>query len=156
MNNIIKFLFAMAISGLVLAIGSVFTSSSVDVWYSSIVKPSLNPPAWVFGPVWTTLYILMGIASFLVWKKGWNRKDVKIALSIFVVQLVLNALWSIIFFGLRSPGGAFIEIIFLWLSILATIISFAKISKVAFWLLIPYIIWVSFASYLNYSIYVLN
>lgn len=137
-------------------IGSVFTTPSIPGWYSGIIKPDFNPPEWVFGPVWTTLFALMGIAAFLVWKKGLDRRDVKIALGIFMGQLVLNTLWSIIFFGFKSPGVAFVEIIFLWLAILATIIAFAKISKPAAWLLVPYILWVSFAAYLNYSIYALN
>lgn len=156
MNNVLKLIVAIAVSELAGIIGSVFTTPSIDGWYAGIVKPALNPPAWVFGPVWTTLFALMGIAAFLVWRKGLDRKDVKIALGIFGGQLVLNTLWSIIFFGLHSPGGAFIEIIFLWLAILATILVFVKISKPAAWLLAPYILWVSFAVYLNYSIWMLN
>ncbi len=136
--------------------GSVATDTSVNDWYRTLAKPSFNPPAWVFGPVWTTLFALMGIAAFLVWKKGLERKSVKIALSIFVGQLVLNTLWSIIFFGLHSPGGALVEIVFLWLAILATIIAFARVSKPAAWLLLPYILWVSFAIYLNYALWTLN
>jgi tryptophan-rich sensory protein len=155
-NNISKLIIAIMISEFAGIIGSVFTTPSIPGWYSGIIKPDLNPPAWVFGPVWTTLFALMGIAAFLVWKKGLDRRDVKIALGIFMGQLVLNTLWSIIFFGFKSPGVAFVEIIFLWLAILATIIAFAKISKPAAWLLVPYILWVSFAAYLNYSIYALN
>lgn len=98
----------------------------------------------------------MGIATFIVWQEGWERKDVKLALWIFIVQLILNTLWSIIFFGLHSPGGAFIEIIIQWFAILASIIAFSKISKAAAWLLVPYILWVSFAGHLNYSIWRLN
>jgi tryptophan-rich sensory protein len=155
-NNISKLIIAIMISEFAGIIGSVFTAPSITGWYAGIIKPDLNPPAWVFGPVWTTLFALMGIAAFLVWKKGLDRRDVKIALGIFIGQLVLNTLWSIIFFGFKSPGVAFVEIIFLWLAILATIIAFAKISKPAAWLLVPYILWVSFAAYLNYSIYALN
>jgi translocator protein len=155
-NNTFKLIIAIVVSELAGIIGSVFTTPSIAGWYAGIVKPALNPPAWVFGPVWTTLFVLMGISAFLIWRKGLDRKDVKIALGIFLGQLVLNTLWSIIFFGLHSPGGAFIEIIFLWLAILATIIAFAKISKPAMWLLLPYILWVSFAGYLNYSIWMLN
>ena len=151
-----KFIIAVVISELAGIIGSVFTMPSIASWYTGIVKPALNPPAWVFGPVWTTLFALMGISAFLIWKKGLDRKDVKVALGIFLGQLVLNTLWSIIFFGLHSPGGALIEIVFLWLAILATIIAFAKISKPATWLLLPYILWVSFAIYLNYAIWMLN
>jgi len=155
-NNTFKLIIAIVVAELAGIIGSVFTTPSIAGWYAGIVKPAINPPAWVFGPVWTTLFALMGIAAFLVWRKGLDRRDVKIALGIFIGQLVLNTLWSIIFFGLHSPGGAFIEIIFLWFAILATIIAFAKISRPAAWLLVPYILWVSFAGYLNYSIWRLN
>lgn len=155
-NNTFKLIISIVVSELAGIIGSVFTIPSVGNWYAGLVKPSLNPPAWVFGPVWTTLFALMGIAAFIIWKKGLDRKEVKIALGIFIGQLVLNTLWSIIFFGLHSPGGALIEIIFLWLAILATIILFAKISKAAAWLLAPYILWVSFAAYLNYMLWILN
>lgn len=156
MSNIFKLVIAIGVSLSAGAIGSVFTASAIPTWYVDLVKPALNPPSWVFGPVWTVLYLLMGIAAFLIWKKNLNRRDVKMALGIFVVQLVLNALWSIIFFGLHSPGGALVEIVFLWLAILATIIAFAKISQPAAWLLVPYIVWVSFAVYLNYAIWTLN
>ncbi len=163
-NNTFKLIIAIVVSELAGIIGSVFTTPSIAGWYAGIVKPALNPPAWVFGPVWTTLFALIGIAAFLVWKKGLDRRDVKIALGIFLGQLVLNTLWSIIFFGstsltingLNNIGIALIEIVFLWLAILATIISFAKISKPAAWLLVPYILWVSFAMYLNYAIYISN
>jgi tryptophan-rich sensory protein len=155
-NNLAKLLTAIVVCELAGIVGSVFTAPSIPTWYAGIIKPSFNPPSWVFGPVWTTLFALMGIAAFLVWKKGFDRRDVKIALAIFLGQLVLNTLWSIIFFGLHSPGGAFVEIVFLWLAILATIIVFYKISKPAAWLLLPYILWVTFAGYLNYSIYMLN
>lgn len=155
-NNTFKLIISLIIPQLAGGIGSFFTIGSVKDWYPVLVKPALNPPAWIFGPVWTTLFALMGVAAFMVWKKGLDRRDVKIALGIFLGQLVLNTLWSIIFFGLHSPGGAFVEIIFLWLSILATIIAFAKISKPAAWLLAPYILWVSFAGYLNWAIWTLN
>ncbi|KKU13858.1 MAG: Integral membrane protein [Parcubacteria group bacterium GW2011_GWC2_45_7] len=155
-NNFLKLIFAITVSELAGIIGSVFTVSAIQNWYASLVKPVLNPPAWVFGPVWTTLYLLMGIAVFLVWRYGLNRKDVKIALFIFGVQLILNALWSIIFFGLHSPLWAFVNIILLWLTILWTIIVFFKISRPAAYLFLPYILWVSFAMYLNYAIWILN
>ncbi|MBI2473981.1 tryptophan-rich sensory protein [Candidatus Uhrbacteria bacterium] len=155
-NNRSKLVITIVISELAGIIGSVFTTGSIVGWYAEIAKPAINPPAWVFGPVWTTLFVLMGIAAFLVWRKGLERKDVKIALSIFIGQLVLNTLWSMIFFGLHSPGGALVEIMFLWLAIVATIITFAKVSKPAAWILTPYILWVSFAAYLNYSIWILN
>lgn len=155
-NNWTKLLVTVIGSELAGIIGSVFTVSSIPTWYATLNRPPLSPPNWLFGPVWTTLYALMGIAAFLVWKKGLDRKDVKLALGIFLGQLVLNSLWSIIFFGLQNPGAALVEIIFLWLAIVATIIAFAKISKSAAWLLLPYLLWVSFAAYLNYSIWTLN
>lgn len=155
-NNASKLIIAIVVSELAGIIGSVFTAPSIPTWYAGLIKPGLNPPAWLFGPVWTALFALMGIAAFLIWKKGLDRKDVKIALGIFACQLVLNTFWSIIFFGLHSPGGALVEIVFLWLVILTTIIAFAKISKPAAWLLLPYILWVNFAAYLNCAIWALN
>lgn len=155
-RTIFKLVIAIAVSELAGGIGSVFTTPSIASWYADLTRPEFAPPNWIFAPVWTTLFALMGIAAFLVWKRGLERRDVKIALGIFGGQLVLNTLWSIIFFGAHSPGGAFIEIIFLWLAILATIIAFARISKPAAWLLAPYILWVSFAAYLNFMIWTLN
>ncbi len=155
-NSLLKLIVAIIISELAGVIGSLFTVSSIPTWYTALTKPALTPPAWVFAPVWTILFALMGIAAFLVWDKGLERKDVKAALAVFAVQLVLNALWSIIFFGLHKPGVAFGEIIFLWLAILATIIVFAGISRPAAWLLAPYIVWVGFAVYLNFSIWQLT
>ena len=137
-------------------IGSIFTTSAIPTWYVTLNQPSFNPPAWLFGPVWTLLYALMGIAAFLVWNKGWARIDVRKAIYIFIFQLIINAAWSVIFFGLQNPAAAFVDIIVLWLAILATMLSFAKISKPAVWLLAPYILWVSFAAVLNYSIWMLN
>ncbi len=158
--NRTKLLISLALPQLAGLIGSLFTSSSIPTWYAAINRPSLSPPNWVFGPVWTTLFILMGIGFYLVWKKWavlpWTKRQKRLALVLFGVQLVLNTLWSIIFFGLQNPGGALIEIVFLWLAIAATIITFAKISRPAAWLLVPYILWVSFASYLNYAIWTLN
>lgn len=156
MNNVLKLTIAIIVSELAGIVGSVFTMPSIPNWYATLAKPALTPPSWVFGPVWTTLFVLMGIAAFLIWKKGTDHKGVKKALGIFAIQLILNTGWSIIFFGLHSAKSAFVEIIFLWLAILATIIAFSKISKPAAWLLVPYILWVSFAVYLNYAIWALN
>jgi translocator protein len=125
-------------------------------WYSSLVKPALNPPSWVFSPVWTVLYIMMAVSAFLVLGKGWEKRNVKVALLLFAVQLVFNLLWSYIFFTRHSIGGALVDIILLWLAIVATIVAFYKISHPAAWLLTPYLLWVTFASYLNYQIYALN
>lgn len=132
------------------AIGSIFTFSAIPNWYAYLNKPFFNPPNWIFGPVWTTLYTLMGIAVYLVWKK---RKGIPFW---FWVQLVLNALWSILFFGLQNPILAFVGVVFLWLSIFLTITSFYRIYKTAAYLLVPYLLWVSFASLLNASIALLN
>jgi tryptophan-rich sensory protein len=156
LQNILTLLGAIVITEGAGIIGSFFTTPSIPTWYAGLTKPALNPPSWVFGPVWTTLFLLMGIALFLVYQKGWSHHNVKVALIIFAVQLVLNVLWSILFFGLHSPGLAAIEIGFLWISILVTIIAFMPISRAAGLLLIPYILWVSFASYLNISIWFLN
>lgn len=156
-NNILKFIISIVACQLAGIVGAVFTTPSIQSgWYAELAKPALNPPAWIFGPVWMILYFLMGVAVFLIWKKGFEKREVKIALMVFDTQLLLNIFWSIIFFGWQSPGGAFIEIIFLWLAIIATIIAFAKISRPAAWLLVPYIIWVSFAGYLNFSIWQLS
>jgi translocator protein len=138
------------------AVGSLFTSPSIPTWYASLQKPNFNPPNWVFAPVWTILFLLMGISLYSVWSKGLRDKKVKTAVFIFAIQLILNMLWSFLFFGLQSPLYAFIEIIILWLVILLTITSFYKISKIAGYLLLPYILWVSFAAVLNFSILVLN
>lgn len=156
MNNTPKLIVAIAVSELAGIVGSVFTFSAIPTWYATLVKPTLNPPSWIFGPVWTTLYALMGIAAFLVWKKGWDRKDVRKALAVFGLQLILNASWSIVFFGLHSPLWALVNIALMWLAIIWTMTLFYKISKPAMWLLVPYILWVSFAAYLNYSIWILN
>lgn len=137
-------------------IGSIFTTASIPTWYTTLEKPSFNPPNWLFGPVWTILFILMGISAFLVWRVGLSEPNVRIALIIFVIQLILNVFWSVAFFGLRSPIAGLIVIIVLWVAILLTILSFAKVSITAGILLIPYILWVSFASILNATIYVLN
>lgn len=134
-------------------LGSAVTTPSITTWYQTLIKPSFNPPNYLFGPVWTILFTLMGISSYLVWKK---QKKIKTPLKIYTVQLILNFLWSYLFFGLHRPDLAFFEIIFLWIFILLTIKSFYKVEKVAAYLLIPYVFWVSFAAFLNYSIVILN
>jgi len=148
-----KLIFAILIVQLAGFLGSLFTITSTGSWYSEIVKPEFNPPNAVFGPVWTTLYLLIGISLYLVLI---SKKPKKTALYLFFTQLVLNTLWSILFFGLQNPLFAFIEIIILWISILLTIIYFYRINKKAAYLLIPYILWVTFAAILNLSIYILN
>ncbi len=138
------------------AVAGIFTSSGVKGWYAVANKPSFNPPDWIFAPMWTTLYILMGIALYLVWKKPPATPGKKNALTWFAIQMVLNFCWSFIFFYARQPGWALVEIIAMWVAILLTIIFFRKISKTAAWLLVPYILWVSFASVLNFYIWHLN
>lgn len=132
-------------------LGSLFTTPAIGGWYATLVRPDIAPPNWVFGPVWTTLFFLMGVAAFLVWRTG-----ARAPLRFFYLQLGLNVLWSILFFGLRAPGAAFAEIIILWSAIAATIVAFAQVSRTAAALLLPYIAWVSFAGYLNYLIWTLN
>lgn len=156
MNNTLKLIIAVFVSELAGVVGSIFTISAIPNWYATLTKPALNPPSWIFGPVWTTLYALMGIAAFLIWKNGSGRKDVRKALSVFGLQLVFNASWSVVFFGLQNPAWAFVNIVAIWLAIVWTMILFYKISKPAMWLLAPYILWVSFAGYLNFSILMLN
>ena len=155
-KNISKLAASIIICQLAGFIGSIFTAASIPTWYAALQKPFFNPPAWVFAPVWITLFVLMGISLYLVWNKGIKTKGVKIALILFGFQLALNVLWSIIFFGLKSPLYAFIEIVMLWIIILFTILKFYSISKTASYLLIPYILWVSFAAVLNFSIFILN
>ena len=137
-------------------IGAIVTLPQISTWYSSLSKPWWSPPNWLFGPIWTTLYLLMGVALFLVWREGLHRQDVRFAILIFSVQLAINLLWSVVFFSFHALFGSFILVMLLWLAILANIIAFLIISKWAGLLLVPYIIWVSIASYLNYSVYLLN
>jgi tryptophan-rich sensory protein len=137
-------------------IGSLFTTPSIPGWYAGLIKPSFNPPNWIFGPVWTTLYAMMGLAAWIVYDKGLKRPEVRKALAVFGAQLVLNTTWSIVFFGAHQLVGAVVVIILLWAMILWTILAFRKISKAAAWLLVPYILWVSFASVLNVAICALN
>jgi tryptophan-rich sensory protein len=136
-------------------IGSLATFSQIITWYAGLVKPSFNPPSWVFGPVWTILFILIGISLYIAWSKA-TQKQTKKILTIFSVQMILNVLWSFVFFGWHQPGLAFIEIILLWFAIVLTIIEFNKISKLAAGLLVPYLLWVSFATILTFAVWQLN
>jgi benzodiazapine receptor len=154
--TIIKLLASLLVCQLAGFVGSLFTAPNIATWYDMIHKPAFTPPDAVFAPVWITLYILMGIAAFLVWNKGIRTEGVDIAISVFVIQLILNMLWSIAFFGMHSPLAGLIVIGALWVAILLTIVSFFKISMAAGILLIPYILWVGFAAVLNYSIVILN
>ncbi len=136
-------------------IGGFVTAGSVGSWFVEINKPSWNPPNWIFGPVWTTLYIMMGIAIFLVWLKR-KQQSIKLVMGLYIIQLLLNMLWSLLFFGLQNPQLAFFEVVVLLFAIILTSIHFWKISKAATLLMIPYILWVSFATILNFSIWQLN
>src|SRR5215203_4885092 len=156
MNNTGKLIIAIIIPLLIGFTSGFFTTTGPGSWYQTLEKPTWNPPGWVFAPVWTTLYIVMGVAFFFVWKTSTNIRIKNIALFLFALQLVLNFFWSFIFFKLEEPGWAVVEIIVLWVAILATIFSFASISKLSAWLLVPYISWVSFAAILNYTIWNLN
>jgi len=132
------------------------TSNSINTWYVHLNKPSFNPPNWLFGPAWTLLYTLMGIAVALIWHKGWANKLVRNAVYLFAAQLILNAFWSIAFFGMQSPVLGLMVIVVLLVLIVTCIILFRRIDKVAAWLLLPYLLWVSFATVLNLSIVMLN
>lgn len=152
---------ALVLAGLLVAtlgvagVGGWFTSMGMPEWYASLRKPAFNPPSWIFGPVWTTLYVLMAIAAWLVWRSAGWRNGRK-ALTLFFVQLALNLAWSGIFFALQSPGWAMAEIVALWLAILATTILFFRHSTIAGALMVPYLLWVSFAAVLNGAIAWLN
>jgi benzodiazapine receptor len=156
MGNIVRLVVAIAIPLLVGGLSGIATARSVRDWYPTLAKPPFNPPSWVFGPVWTVLYITMGVAAFLVWQKGLDSGAVKLALALFALQLLLNGLWSVLFFGLRSPATAFAEVLLLWVAIAATLLVFWRVSPVAGTLLLPYLTWVSFAAVLNGSIWILN
>ncbi len=157
MNKITRIL---AVVVTCLAIGyfsGMVTRSAITTWYPTLIKPSFNPPNWIFAPVWSTLFVMMGVAAGLVWDRiEAERELVKKALLFFAIQLALNALWSYLFFGLQNPMLAGLEIIVLWLMIFETYIQFAKINKIAGYLFIPYLAWVSFAAVLNGSIWWLN
>jgi len=154
--NIPMLLFFVLVSEMAGIVGSVFTVDSISTWYAGLEKPAFSPPNWVFGPVWTLLYLLMGIAAYLVWEKGMGKKGVRKALMVFGAQLAVNALWSIVFFGMQNSMAAFFVIIVLWALIIENIREFYPISKWAGLALIPYILWVSFAAILNFAIWMLN
>jgi translocator protein len=153
--NVGKLSISVAIPLIAGVLGSLFTGPAVKTWYLVINKPSWNPPSWLFGPVWTMLFILMGVALYLIWSEKMSNK-VRWALKMFAAQLVLNILWSVFFFGMGLFWLAFGEIVVLWIAIALTLVDFFKVNKTAGWLLLPYIMWVSFASYLNFTIAALN
>ena len=149
---VVSLLAPLAAGGL----GGIATAGAIPTWYRTLNKPPWNPPGAVFGPVWTLLYILMGVALFLVWRRGWATPGVQPAVLLFAAQLVFNLLWSVVFFGLHSPGGALVNIAILWLLIVATIVAFFRLDAWSGVLMLPYIAWVTFASVLNATIWSLN
>ncbi|MDD1713723.1 MAG: tryptophan-rich sensory protein [Methanoregulaceae archaeon] len=155
-HSYVKLIAAVLLCLVVGSMGSLVTTTGSGSWYESLEKPAFTPPNWVFGPVWTTLFILMGIALYLVWQSGTERRDVQIALAVFGIQFALNVLWSFLFFGMQSPLLGLVEIVLLWIMIAVTIVLFYQIRKIAGYLLVPYIVWVTIATALNYSVYILN
>lgn len=148
------FLFLLACA-VVAGLGSLFTMSAMDGWYADLEQPDWEPPDWVFGPIWSILYLAIGVAAWLVWReRGWEQG--RIPLVLWSVQLGLNLLWTAIFFGLEMPGAGLVEIVALWLAIAATIVAFWPVSRLAALLLVPYFGWVSYAAALNYAIWTLN
>lgn len=183
-KNSLKLVISLAVPQLAGIVGALFTTPSISSgWYAGLAKPALNPPSWIFGPVWTGLYAFIGLALFLVWKNDWKVSRSKLPgfsrevrkpwnpwsrrlwdgdlqkfniISVFAVQLLLNASWSVVFFGMKRPDAAFFVLIALWCAIIYTIANFYRVSRAAAWLLLPYLLWVTFAGYLNYSIWMLN
>lgn len=150
------FLISLIITLAIGLVSSLFTRPQIAGWYGTLTKPSFNPPSWIFAPVWTAIYIMIAIAAYLVWQQRDNSKTYKITAAIYIVQLSFNFSWSIVFFGLHGILPALFVILLLWVSIILNIRWFKKYSKTAAWLLVPYLLWVSFASILNLSIYLLN
>lgn len=156
MKNWMKLVISIALPLAVGGIAGLFTNTEIDGWYQTINKPSWQPPSWVFGPVWTLLYLLMGIAFYIIWKSGAPARQKRIAIILWIIQLVFNFFWSFIFFKQHQIDWALGEIVVLWFFILLTIIYFGRISKLAAWLMVPYISWVTFATLLTLTIYQLN
>ena len=154
--RIAKIILFVAFCEMAGVVGAFFTTSSIPTWYAGLRKPDIAPPNWVFAPVWTTLYGLMGVSLFLVWSKTHGKGFGRSAIAVFIVQLILNVLWSYLFFGLQSPFLGLVEITILWITIAATVVFFSRISKTAGLMLLPYLGWAALASYLNYMIFILN
>ncbi|WP_207481439.1 TspO/MBR family protein [Arenibaculum pallidiluteum] len=148
----VAFLVAVAVAG---AIGSAATLPSIPTWYAGLVKPGFTPPNWLFPPAWTALYVLMAVSAWLVWRQG-GRVPVRGPLAAWGIQLALNALWSVLFFGLHRPGLALVEILLLWAAVAWTLLSFRAVSRPAAWLLVPYLLWLSYAVALNAGVWLLN
>lgn len=179
MNKAVKLVISVVICQLAGGLGSIFTAPEIANWYAKLNKPFFQPPNWLFGPVWTLLFLLMGISLYLVWEnnwqiknllgnykgKAWNKYSEKFWIGswqkanlilVFATQLGLNVLWSVLFFGMHNLGLAFFELLMLWFAILYTILNFYRVSKTAGYLLVPYILWVSFAGILNLAVWLIN
>lgn len=154
LSNLVKLVTSLIITLGAGWLGSIFTRSSVDTWYATLAKPSFAPPNSIFAPVWTVLYLLMGLALYLVWSQ--NSAQRGNSLQLFAAQLILNVLWSVVFFGLESTFGGVVVIVLLWVAIYMTIRSFAAVSEPAAWLMVPYLLWVTYAAILNIAIWWLN
>lgn len=155
-SELIKLIISITICLFAGVLGSIFTTPAIPVWFASLAKPSYAPPNWIFFPVWTVLFIMMGISLFLIWRMEMKDQIVRKAIFLFGAQLFFNILWSAAFFGLKSPIAGLIDISILWILILFTILNFMKLSRTAGFLLIPYLLWVSFAAVLNFAIWRLN
>ncbi len=154
--NLKRLIISLILPQLAGAAGALFTAPAIPTWYAALQKPAFSPPNWLFGPVWLILYLLMGIAVYLIWQKITENDKVKTALWLFWLHLFFNAAWSPVFFGLKNPGLALINIFIIWIFIILLLIKFWKINKLSSYLLVPYLLWVSFATLLNYSIWQLN
>jgi len=155
-SNAVKLVVSLFVPLLVGVVGGIVTAPAIGAWYTGLKKPAFNPPAAVFGPAWTVLYLLMGVAFFLVWRRAADDPLARFAMAAFGVQLALNLAWSLLFFGLHSPLLGLVDIALLWLAILITIVYFFRVSTAAGVLMLPYILWVTFAAALNFSIWTFN
>lgn len=156
MKNWIKLAISILVPLAVGAVAGLFTTTEINGWFQTINKPAWQPPNWVFGPVWTLLYLLMGVSFYLVWQSTAPKTTKRIAITLWIIQLVFNFFWSFIFFKKHQIDWALGEILVLWFFILLTILFFGRVRSLAAWLMVPYISWVTFASLLTYSIYQLN
>ena len=156
MTRLMALVVALVIPQFIGGIAGAATARSTREWYPQLTKPWYTPPSWLFGPAWLVLYVLMGVASWRVWLVGWGEPGVALALTVYAVHLVLNGAWSILFFGMRRPDIALVEVVFLWLGVLASLMLFARVDATAGLLLIPYLAWVSFAAILNRGIVIRN
>lgn len=156
MGNAVRLIVSIVVCECAGIIGSVFSTPAIPTWYAALEKPAFTPPNWLFAPAWGTLFFLMGVAAFLVWRKGSGKPQVRTALILFLAQLVLNIGWSVAFFGYECPLCGMVVILVLWVAILVTMLKFFRISVAAGALMVPYILWVSFATALNVAVYVLN